>query len=132
MEPPGEVVTEQGRLGRRVDPDEADRPAAVPEVVELAAEAEVEGDVLVDELHAIDDRRLGAAAGRCPDRVRPDRQGQAVGAGGVRAGRRDRGPDRLDVGAIEGRAVLGRADVAGDADIAAVPGGRSSASSSHP
>ena len=32
----------------------------------------------------------------------------------VRGGR-DRGPDRLDVGPVEGRAVLGRADVAGDA-----------------
>ena len=59
----GELVAVQRRLGPGVDPVERDRAAAVAEVVELAEEREVLGDVLVDEVD-VGGALLRAAAGR--------------------------------------------------------------------
>ena len=57
-----EAVTEERRLGGCVDPAERDRPAAVAEIVDLADEREVEGDVVADEVHVVGEPWLRAAA----------------------------------------------------------------------
>ena len=61
-EPPGELITVEAGLAGGINPVERDRPAAVAEVVELAEEREVLGDVGIDEAD-VGGRDLRAAAG---------------------------------------------------------------------